>query len=373
MLAGFASNPWVDPVLRTLYFAVLFAAFHTIRRREASLDTASFRLIEAGFLVLTMGFSAFAIMRLTRLEDHSSVFLLLSQSFERGAVFLLGVSLITYGILLSMPAMVESYQVLRRNYLQTQGQLREVRHSHRRMENRFVEMEQFRALGELAAGVAHDLRNPLTIVKTAAEALARKQRDPDDVREHCRVIQRNIERAERTITALLDLGKPRRPTMQRHDLAELLAEVTTLVRPETRRRAVTIDATDAAPLVVETDARLLGQALLNLVLNALQASVAGGRIVLRTRRILVGGVATAAILVEDRGSGLQATDRSQLFSPFFTTKDAGTGLGLLSCRRVLEELGGRIGLFPRLRGGARAVVLLPLETAPAIVEEVAAR
>ena len=359
LLAAFSSNPTVDPVLRTLYFALLFAAFHAIRRREPSLDTRALRLVESGFLVLTLGFSAFAVLRLTGLESESRIFLLLSQCFERGAVFLLGVSLITYGILLTMPALVESYRVLRKDYVATQDQLQDVKHSHRSMERRMVEVDRYRALGELAAGVAHDLRNPLTIVKTAAESLARKPHSQDVAREHSDVISRNIEKAERTITALLDLGKPRELSNYPHDMDDIAAELVTLVRPEARHRRVDVVHSRSVPLVVETDQKLLSHAILNLILNALQASEPNSRVEVKTRGIEIQGLDAVAILVEDRGSGIQGTDRSKLFSPFFTTKDEGTGLGLLSCRRILEDLGGSIGLYPRHSGGTRAVVLLP--------------
>lgn len=360
LLAAFASHEQIDPVLRTLYFAVLFAAFHAIRRREASLDTPAIRLVEMGFFVLTLGFSASAVMRLTGLEDDSHLSFLLSQCFSRGAVFLLGVSLITYGILLSMPALVESYRILRRDYDRAQGQLEEVTHSHRRMEQRMVEADRYHALGELAAGVAHDLRNPLTIIKTASESMARKGHDDDAYEEHCRVIGRNVDKAERTISALLDIGKPRQPSSRPHDLHHLIAEVIALVRPEAEHRCIEIVHHRSGRLLLNTDQKLFVQALLNLVLNALQASTGGSTVTLRTRCFRFGDVPLAATLVEDRGSGLQATDCSKLFSPFFTTKQGGTGLGLLSCRRILEDLGGNIGLFARQSGGARAVVLLPL-------------
>lgn len=359
LLAWFSGHMTVDPVLRTLYFAVLFAAFQTIRRREPSLDTTSFRLVVSGFLVLTLGFAAAAILRLSNPHGIDYLTMLLCECFEHGAVFLIGVSLITYGILLSLPALVESYRLLQQDYVKTRGQLRKVASSHSRMELRVVEAERFRALGELAAGVAHDLRNPLTIVKTAAEALTRKQRSPEFIEEHSQVIQRNVERAERTITALLDFGKPRELTKREHDLSELVAEAVTLVRPEARRRKIEIQLVDGDATPVITDHKLLGQALLNLLLNALQASDEDSLVLVRTRAFHWTNGSLAAIFVEDRGSGLQSTDRTQLFHPFFTTKDGGTGLGLLSCRRILDDLGGNIGLFPRLRGGARAVVILP--------------
>lgn len=353
MLAAFSSHPTIDPVLRTLYFAAVFAAFLAIRHREPSLNTRAFRLVELGFLVLTLGFSAFAVLRITGLEAESQVYFVLSQNFEKGAVFLLGVSLITYGILLSLPSLVESYRILRERFV-------EVEHSHQRMESRMVEVDRYEALGELAAGIAHDLRNPLTIVKAAAESLGRKERTQDEIEEHTKVIARNVEKAERTIAALLDLGKARTLSPRTVNIGDQVAELVALVKPEAHRRKVELKRIGPEDLVVITDHKLLGQALLNVVLNALQASPEESVVSIRSRRLIRGGREFAAIAVEDRGAGLKASDRNKLFSPFFTTKEAGTGLGLLSCRRILEDLGGRIGVFPRFGGGVRSLLLLPL-------------
>lgn len=354
MLAAFSSHPCIDPVLRTLYFAALYTAFHAIRHREPALNTAAYRLLEMGFLVLTLGFAASAVIRLTGLEDQSRTFLLLSQTFQKGAVYLLGVSLITYGILLFLPSVVESYRIMRERVAQAED-------SNKVLESHMIDADRYRALGELAAGIAHDLRNPLTIVKTAAESLARKERTPEEVAEYSKVIARNVERAERTIAALLDLGKPATLSPRAANLPDVLAELITLVKPEARRRKVEITHSGPAELIVYTDQKLLSQAVLNLLLNALQASGPESKVFVKTRVFARGGREMAAVIVEDRGSGLRASDRDKLFSPFFTTKEEGTGLGLLSCRRILSDLGGDINLYPRQRGGARAVILLPME------------
>jgi len=324
-----------------------------------------FRLIERGFLVLTLSFSCVATLHALGPESPPPQLTLLLTTLEKGAFFLLGVSLISYGIILWIPHLLESQRVLRASYDHTRGKLVRSEKDRVRMEMRFVEADRLHALGELAAGVAHDLRNPLAIIKGTADSMARAQRAPQDLDKHVEVICRNIDRAERTIAGLLDLGRPRHMSLSSIDLRTTVADVTRLVEVEKRRRGVNIEVIGDAPSVALCDRKLVGQALLNLLLNALQASQAGDRIRVRTRRYGFSGGAVAVIAVEDEGVGIDAATRSKLFTPFFTTKSDGTGLGLLSSRRVMDEMGGAVRLFPRTHRGTRALLLLPQ---PALAE-----
>jgi len=362
MLAVFADHPQVDAVLRPLYFALLYGAFTAVRRREQRLAGVAFRLVEMGFLVLTLGFATASVLRLLDMADSPYVV-----HMERGTIFLLGLSTVCYGIILFVPDLLENYGGLRESHARTRGQLKQVTLSHDRMERRIVDAEGHRALGELAAGVAHDLRNPLTIVKATAEALVRKDRSHETIAEHVRVINRNIEKAERTIAALLNLGKPRDLTMKPTSLLEMVTEVTTLISVQYRQKGVQLSVPKGPDVWIETDPKLLLRALLNLLINALHASEKGATVRIKVREFRFRDATMAAIAVEDRGSGLTEEVRQRLFTPFFTTKQEGTGLGLLSCRRILDDLGGHIGLFPRQWRGARALLLLPLQPVEAMV------
>jgi len=355
-LAVFADYPAVDAVLRPLYFALLYGAFTAVRRRERRLAGLAFRLVEMGYLVLTLGFASASVLRLLGMEDSPYVV-----QMERGTIFLLGLSTVSYGIILFVPDLLGNYGGLRESHARTRHQLQEVTLSRDRMERRIVEAEGHRALGELAAGVAHDLRNPLTIVKASAEALARKERSHEKVTEHVRVISRNIEKAERTIAALLNLGKPRDLAMRTASLREVVQEATALISLHYREKGVLLAHVEGPDIHVETDPRLLARALLNLLINALHASERGTEVRIMSREFRFWDSHVAVIAVEDQGLGLTQEVRQRLFTPFFTTKQDGTGLGLLSCRRILDDLGGRIGLFPRHSRGARALLLLPLQ------------
>lgn len=359
LLAINSGQPRVDAVLRPLYFALLFAFFHRVGRRYEPIRGLPMRLVQSGFLVLTLGFSTGAVVLLLGLDLDSEVLAQLRSSCERGAVFLLGTTLLSYGLMLWIPQVLESHRRLRASFDRTRGALHVSELARNRMELRLIEADRLSLLGELAAGVAHDLRNPLAILRGTAESLSRKPRHGSELQEHVDVIRRSIDKADRTIQALIGLGRPRQS--QRHDvgLDEVMREVLALVQLPARRRHQRCQALDQSGVVAVADRDQLIQALLNLLLNALHASPDGGVVVVRARQFHLRGHDFAALLVEDRGHGLPPEVQKQLFTPFFTTRRDGTGLGLLSSRRIAMELGGQLELRQRTGGGARAVMVLP--------------
>lgn len=361
-----ALTGWSDTeaLLRPLFFALLFSFFRAIGRRYPHIRDLPMRLVEAGFLVLTLGSTASAVIMLTGADLEDSWLGQLRVVLDRGAIFLLGLVLLAYGLLLWIPLVLESHRQLEASFARTRGALEKSETERTSMERRLLESHRLGILGELAAGVAHDLRNPLTIVKGAADALARKQRSPESIAEHAQIIRRGVEKADRTIQALIDLGRPRATERKVVALDDLAREVLALVQVEGRRRSLVFlsDVGDCAALA---DRELLVQVLINLLLNAAQASPDRGAVGLRSRRHRLRGVDFVSIAVEDRGPGLPPAVRQQLFSPFFTTKPGGTGLGLLSSRRLCTEMGGCLDLYPRTRGGVRALLLLPAPRGPA--------
>ena len=141
-----------------------------------------------------------------------------------------------------------------------------------------------------------------------------------------------------------------------------------LVEVESRRVDVRVIGQESPEVFGQVDRKLLGQVLLNLVLNAMQASPPHSKVKLRARYITLDDRRFAVLAVEDRGHGIQPTVRRSLFTPFFTTKPGGTGLGLLSSRKIVDDLGGNIRLFPRTRGGARSLLVFPGAPVPAAHE-----
>ncbi|MEZ5965026.1 MAG: ATP-binding protein [Planctomycetota bacterium] len=359
----FAADESVMPALRSLYTGTLYICFRVIRRRSSLPRASPFLLVEIGFLLLTATFVIGAVVRILPVEANPEAVDRTVSALEQGPGFLLGVSLLSYGIVLLIAELLGRQQKLERTYANTRGALESSEHARRTMEHRLLEAEALRAVGELAAGVAHDLRNPLSIVQATVEGLA-EQVAASGHQEHFRVIARNLARAEATIQSLLDVGRTGPATPSPTAADELLSDAQDIVLPAAAERGLEVRVALAGVGPLQVDRAAAVRALVNLLTNAVEASVQGGVVVLRGRYRTFAGVARLWVAIEDRGVGVPRHQRSRLFRPFFTTKKRGTGLGLLSARRIVAAMGGDVRLYPRARGGTRALLYLPAAASP---------
>jgi signal transduction histidine kinase len=235
-----------------------------------------------------------------------------------------------------------------------------------RMLNRFLELKaregaeaQLKSIGMMAASLAHEIRNPLGAMKGLTQ-LAQEDLPPDDaVQARLHTVVREAERLERLVTDLLDFARPKEPQISEFDLTDLLSDVKIMLQPRLETSQVALQfPMNQEPLNIQSDPGGLRQVLLNTVINAVDASPAGGTVVLRI--IQDAGNRVLTIQVDDAGPGLGKCDPEELFQPFVTTKARGTGLGLAISRQIVESLGGSLTLGNHARGGARCSVQLPL-------------
>lgn len=217
--------------------------------------------------------------------------------------------------------------------------------------------ERLALAGTLAAGVAHEVRNPLGVISGMAELLA--ERSPRESREAAlaRDILAEVGRLNRVVGDFLDFSRPAPPQVQTVTPAELWERPLGLLRASLERHKIKIvtDATAAVPRVLADPGRIQ-QVVLNLLLNARDAMPSGGTLTFRARSE---GDAVA-LSVTDTGEGITADHLTRVFEPFFTTKERGTGLGLAVARRIVEEHGGKIQVESKPGTGTTFTMILPV-------------
>jgi signal transduction histidine kinase len=234
---------------------------------------------------------------------------------------------------------------------------------------RMKERERLAALGQMAAGLAHEIRNPLGSIKGAAQYLqpvGGQHADPA-TREFLDIIVEEVDRLNKIVSQFLDYARPYRGDQKPLDVNDVVRKTMQLVDREaaTTKVEVATSLVDALP-PVRADAEQLRQVFLNLSLNALQAMTHGGRLQVSTslRRSTRRGAAAAFLEIRfrDTGIGIPPGDLKNLFIPFFTTKEKGTGLGLPISQRIIENHGGTIEVRSQQGAGATFTVLLPIES-----------
>ncbi len=222
---------------------------------------------------------------------------------------------------------------------------------------RLSRAEHLAEIGRLSASLAHEIKNPLAGISGAISVIRDGLPAADSRIDVLNEVLRQIRRLDDTVRDLLSFARPVPPRTEVMLLSELWARLCVSIAREPLLHALRIESGGAEGLPpLRADANQLEQLLLNLILNAAQASVAGGRVVVRFAA--TGGV--MRIEVQDFGAGMSLETQTRAFEPFFTTKARGTGLGLPICRRIVEAHGGTITIRSRAGAGTLVRVDLPL-------------
>lgn len=233
-----------------------------------------------------------------------------------------------------------------------------------RLQAELLERERLVALGEAAAVMAHEVRNPIAAITNALAVLRRHPPGTSEAAEMRRVIGEEAERLERVVRDLLDLGRPLSPRRQLVDLGDLAIECVRTIRDRHEEDGVALAVRAEGEVLALIDPDQLQLALLNVTQNALQASPAQASVVIDVRVDERDGAPVAVLSVEDQGPGFSEELVRRMFEPFFTTRPSGTGIGLAVVRRVVEANGGAIALGRGALGGGRFEMSFAAEAAP---------
>ena len=221
--------------------------------------------------------------------------------------------------------------------------------------------DRLSALGTLAAGIAHEIRNPLVSIQTFFQLAPSRLGDEEFMNSFLKLAEGEVSRIRDLVGELLSYAKSTSPTIRSVDVGELVARVSTLLDPHARNRKVDLERNiEDRDFSVEADSDQLTQVMINIVLNAIQAAPEGGRVRVSASRADGEQSGLCRVRVEDNGPGVPAELRDSIFNPFFTTKDAGTGLGLAIAHRIVSDYGGFIRVDDTFDAGGAFDVFLPL-------------
>ncbi len=234
----------------------------------------------------------------------------------------------------------------------------------KRMDDYLLRVEKFAALGRIAAGIAHEIRNPLAGIYTTVQNLEDEFNQDDLRKTDLKNIMEEIDRVEHLIREVLNLVRPVPLQIEDFDIHDLLSTTFSLLKKEMAGKKIELRTEYGSGYpVISADPNRLRQVFLNLTINAIESINGGGKITVRTNAAKRGDREWLVIDIIDNGIGIPAKHMSRIFDPFFTTKNAGTGLGLTVTHKIIEEHGGMIEVESQADQGAAFRVLLPVSRA----------
>ncbi len=217
--------------------------------------------------------------------------------------------------------------------------------------------QRLEAVSILASGLAHEIRNPLTAIKTFAEYLPKKKNDPEFLNQFSTIVSRETDRINSLVQQLLDFSKPSAPALEEHDIRKIIHETLDLLNSRLIQANITLKNSipKAEPHLALLDANQIRQALLNILMNAIEAMPKDGHLTIDDE---IGAGNLYRITISDTGCGISEEDLKHLFDPFYTKKDGGTGLGLSITHNIIKEHNGKILVASKLGVGTTFIIEL---------------
>ncbi|MEW6376715.1 MAG: GAF domain-containing protein [Thermodesulfobacteriota bacterium] len=228
----------------------------------------------------------------------------------------------------------------------------------RKTEAQLIRSEKLAALGQLAAGIAHEIRNPLTSINILIHSLTKNLPSGNAQREDLKVIEEEIHRINEIVDQFLRFAKPASPLFEKAEITPIFEETLQLLRPQVERRGIVVQKEFNSLPPITIDREQMKQVILNLLMNAIQAMPKGGQLGLSGR--VSEDDQWIQLFIQDSGIGIPPEDINRLFDPFFSTKEGGIGLGLSIAHRIIDQHHGKIEVENAPEKGTIFTVWLPI-------------
>ena len=230
------------------------------------------------------------------------------------------------------------------------------------LENRYYESQKLAAVGQLSAGIAHEVRNPLSSIKMSLQILEKRMNPEGNDLKRFHIARKEVEHLEKLVSDILVFARPTEPDAHPSDLNMCVESSLAMAERGVEEKSIRVQTRfdDRIP-PVSFDAAMLQQAFLNIYLNAVDAMAEGGTLAIRTRLEETKG--EAVVEIEDNGNGIDEESLTHVFNPFFTTKKYGTGLGLSQVKKIIDQHRGSIEILSRRGEGTCVIIALPLHRA----------
>lgn len=226
-----------------------------------------------------------------------------------------------------------------------------------RLRKQVERTERLKAVATLAAGMAHEIKNPLASIKTFAEYLPQKYDDPVFREKFAKIMGQEVDKMSDLVQRLLEFAKPSPPQLELVKMSQVIKDTLSFIQGTLLKKQITVDTAFVEQDEVTADAAQLRQVMLNILLNGVEAMEQSGRIAISTAR----ENGHLSIAVADTGRGIPAKELPHIFDPFYTTKSSGTGLGLSVVHSIIRQHGGRINVQSKPGQGTRVEIELPVK------------
>jgi signal transduction histidine kinase/putative methionine-R-sulfoxide reductase with GAF domain len=250
------------------------------------------------------------------------------------------------------------YQELKTFSLQMEEKIQKTSSDLSKTEAQLIRSEKLAALGQLAAGIAHEIRNPLTSINILIHSLTQNLPTEDSRWEDLKVIEEEILRINEIVDQFLRFARPAPPLLVKAEVVSIIEETLQLLRPQIEKQRILVQKEFQPLPPISMDREQMKQAILNLLLNAVQAMPKGGHLALRGH--VPEGNRWVQFSIQDSGVGIPAEDIGRLFDPFFSTKEGGVGLGLSITHRIIDQHRGKIEVESAPGKGTLFTVWLPV-------------